>query len=101
MLNWYRAAKVTVPPPGATVPIPDFLLRLFPKVKVPTVVIWGMKDSALLPLQLDGLEELVDDLQIERIAGAGHFVPWESPDEVITALRPFLARTGNARAASQ
>ena len=45
-----------------TVPLPDWLLRAFPKVTVPTLVIWGMKDKALLPLQLDGLDELVDDL---------------------------------------
>ena len=36
MLNWYRGSKVVVPPPGAMVPLPDFLLRAFPKVKVPT-----------------------------------------------------------------
>ena len=101
MLNWYRAAKLVVPPPGITVPLPDLLLRAFPKVKVPTLVIWGMKDSALLPLQLDGLEELVDDLQIERVAAAGHFVPWESPDPVAAALRPFLAGDRDARAGSQ
>ena len=98
MLNWYRAARVIVPPPGVTVPLPDFLLRAFPKVKVPTLVVWAMKDRALLPLQLDGLEELVDDLQIERIADAGHFAPWESPDEVAAALRPFLAADADARA---
>ena len=98
MLNWYRAAKVVVPPPGITVPLPDFLVRAFPKVRVPTLVIWAMKDSALLPMQLDGLEELVEDLQIERIADAGHFVPWEAPDEVAAVLRPFLAADGDARA---
>ena len=91
MLNWYRAAKVLVPPPGLTVPLPDWLLRAFPKVHVPTLVIWGMKDTALLPLQLRGLEELVDDLRIERIADAGHFLPWEEPEPVAAALRGFLA----------
>lgn len=101
MLNWYRAANLIVPPPGIAIPLPDLLLRVFPRVKVPTLVIWGMKDSALLPLQLDGLEELVDDLQIERLVDAGHFVPWESPDEVAAALRPFLGAAGDARAASQ
>jgi pimeloyl-ACP methyl ester carboxylesterase len=100
MLNWYRAANLIVPPPGITVPLPDLLLRAFPRVKVPTLVIWGMKDRALLPLQLDGLEELVDDLQIERLVDAGHFVPWESPDEVAAALRLFLGAAGDARAAS-
>ena len=98
MLNWYRAAKVIVPPPGVTLPLPDFLLRAFPKVEVPTLVVWGMKDTALLPLQLDGLEELVEDLQIERIGNAGHFAPWEAADEVVAALQPFLAADADARA---
>jgi pimeloyl-ACP methyl ester carboxylesterase len=98
MLNWYRAAKVIVPPPGVTVPLPDWLLRAFPKIKVPTLVIWGMKDTALLPLQLDGLETLVEDLTIVRLPDAGHFAPWEAGDEVAGALRPFLAAPAKASA---
>jgi pimeloyl-ACP methyl ester carboxylesterase len=78
MLNWYRASRLIVPPPGATVPLPDFLLRAFPKIHVPTLVVWGMKDSALLPLQLDGLDDLVDDLRIVRLPRVGHFAPWEN-----------------------
>jgi pimeloyl-ACP methyl ester carboxylesterase len=98
MLNWYRAAKVIVPPPGIAVPVPDLLLRAFPAVKVPTLVIWGMKDTALLPLQLDGLDTLVEDLAVVRLAQAGHFAPWEAGDEVAGALEPFLAASAEATA---
>ena len=90
MLNWYRGSKAVVPPPGVTVPLPDWLLRVFPTVKVPTLVIWGMKDAALLPLQLDDLDTLVDDLAIVRLPNAGHFAPWEAAGDVATHLRPFL-----------
>ena len=90
MLNWYRGAAVMVPPPGVTVPLPDFLLKAFPKVRVPTLVVWGMKDKALLPLQLDGLDALVEQLTVVRVPDAGHFVPWEKPQAVADALRPFL-----------
>lgn len=90
MLNWYRATKLIVPPPGATVAVPDFLLRAFPKIHVPTLVVWGMKDPALLPLQLEGLDALVDDLTIVKLPQAGHFAPWEAPQEVASALRDFL-----------
>ena len=90
MLNWYRASQVMVPPPGVTVPLPDFVLRAFPKVRVPTLVIWGMRDKALLPLQLEGLDALVEGLRIVRVADAGHFVPWEKPEPVVEALRDFL-----------
>ena len=98
MFNWYRGSKIIVPPPGVTVPLPDFLLRAFPKVKVPTLVVWGMQDTALLPLQLDGLDSLVDDLTIVRLPDAGHFAPWEAADEVAGALRPFLAASAKASA---
>jgi pimeloyl-ACP methyl ester carboxylesterase len=91
MLNWYRAGKMIVPPPGITVPLPDWVLKAFPKVEVPTLVVWGMNDTALLPIQLQGLEEMVDDLHIVRLPGVGHFAPWEAPDDVATALRDFLA----------
>ena len=89
MLNWYRASRLIVPPIGMNVP--DALLRAFPSIKVPTLVIWGMKDPALLPIQLDGLDELVDDLAIVRLPDAGHFAPWEAGAEVAAALEPFLA----------
>jgi pimeloyl-ACP methyl ester carboxylesterase len=57
-----------------------------------------MKDSALLPVQLDGLDELVEDLTTVRLPNAGHFAPWEAPDEVASALEPFLARKAEASA---
>ena len=90
MLNWYRATKLIVPPPGATVAVPDFLLRAFPKIHVPTLVVWGLKDPALLPLQLDGLDALVDDLTVVKLPDVGHFAPWEAPDQVASSLRDFL-----------
>jgi pimeloyl-ACP methyl ester carboxylesterase len=90
MLNWYRASPLVVPPPGMTVPLPDALLRLSRTISVPTLVIWGMRDKALLPVQLEGLSEVVDDIEIVRIAEAGHFAPWETPDQVALPLRKFL-----------
>jgi len=101
MLNWYRASRVIVPPSGVTVPLPDWLLRAFPAVKVPTLVVWGMRDKALLPLQLDGLDDLVDDLAIVKLSEVGHFAPWEAGDQVAAALQPFLAGQAAASAAAQ
>ena len=92
MLNWYRASALVVPPPLVTVPIPDWVLGAFPKVAIPTLVIWGMRDPALLPLQLDGLGRLVEDLTIVRLPDAGHFAPWEAPGPVAEALEHFLGR---------
>jgi pimeloyl-ACP methyl ester carboxylesterase len=91
ILNWYRASQLVVPPPGVTAPIPEWVLGAFPKVRVPTLVIWGMRDPALLPLQLEGLERLVEDLTIVRVPDAGHFAPWEVPEAVAEALEHFLS----------
>ena len=58
---------------------------------MPTLVIWAMRDTALLPVQLDGLHDLVEDLRIVTIPDAGHFVPWEEPeDRSRRAIRDFM-----------
>ena len=87
MLNWYRASAITVPAVGEDPPRPAFLDAPFPPVTQPTLVVWGMDDKALLPVQFEGLADYVPDLTIERVAGAGHFVPWEDGPAVVAAMR--------------
>lgn len=101
MLNWYRASKILVPPPGPAVPAPDWIGRDFPAVKIPTLVIWGMEDKALLPLQLDELDTLVDEIRIVRLPGVGHFAPWEAGDAVGSTLRDFLGGEPEASASAR
>jgi len=79
-----------VPKPGERAKPPLWTRAPFPRVSMPTLVVWGMKDAALLPVQLEGLEELVEDLRVERIGDAGHFVTWERPEAVTRAIRGFL-----------
>jgi len=59
-------------------------------VHVPTLVIWGMKDTALLPGNLDGLGEYVPDLRIERIPDGTHWIVCEQPENVNTLIREFI-----------
>jgi pimeloyl-ACP methyl ester carboxylesterase len=96
MLNWYRASEIIVPEAGEDVPAPMWTRLPFPHIKVPTLVVWGMQDKALLPVQLDGLDALVDDLRVVRVADAGHFLPWEKPKAVVAAMRAFLRETAPA-----
>jgi len=93
MLNWYRASAVQVPAVDENMPRPAFLDAPFPPIIVPTLAIWGVRDKALLPCQLDGLEALVPDLTIVKV-DAGHFVPWEAPEAVTQAMRDWLAARG-------
>ena len=96
MFNWYRASHLVVPPPLATVPVPDWVLRLAPRVRIPVRVIWGLADKALLPVQLHGIGEVGDDVEVVPLKGVGHFAPWEAPQAVADALAPFLAAAAPA-----
>ena len=60
-------------------------------VKVPTQIIWGTADRALLPILLDGIEQHVSDLRVHRIEGAGHWLARENATEVNQVIRAFLA----------
>jgi pimeloyl-ACP methyl ester carboxylesterase len=91
MLNWYRASPMDVPHMDAPQVNTPFLDRPFPKLTMPVLVIWGLKDEALLPCQLNGLEDHMSDLAVVRIKDAGHFVPWEAPADVSAAMRGWLA----------
>ncbi len=91
MLNWYRASRIEVPAPGEEAALPLWTRAPFPRLTMPTLVIWGLKDKALLPVQLEGLDALVDDLRIVTSTTAGHFIPWEEPDIVTSAIRDFMA----------
>jgi len=96
MLNWYRASPVDVPPLDAPYAAPEgWSPPPLPKLAIPTLVIWAMDDLALPAENLEGLEDVVEDLTIERVADCGHFVPWEAPDKVNAAMEAFLASTGS------
>jgi pimeloyl-ACP methyl ester carboxylesterase len=89
MLNWYRASAIVVPGMDETPERPAFLDGPFPPLQMPVLVIWGMGDKALLPVQLEGLDQLVPDLKIVKV-DAGHFVPWENPGAVNAAIREWI-----------
>ncbi|MXO74866.1 alpha/beta fold hydrolase [Altererythrobacter aerius] len=95
MLNWYRASPVDVPPLDAPYEVPaGWTPPALPDLAIPTLVIWGMDDLALPPENLEGLDAIIEDLTVVEVPGSGHFVPWEAPDAVNTAIAQFLERTG-------
>ena len=61
-------------------------------VRVPTLVIWGEKDTALLPSNLVGLDDVVPTLTIKRIPDGTHWVVRENAPEVNRLIREYLAR---------
>ena len=91
MLNWYRASALYVPAMDEEAEIPAFAAGEFPKLNIPTLVVWAMDDLALPPSNIDGIEQLVPDVTIERVHDCGHFVIWEKPEAVNEAMDRFLA----------
>ena len=91
MLNWYRASQIVVPAAQEHAAMPPWVERGVPRLKIPVRVIWGLEDKALLPIQLEGIGEVGDDVEVFPLKGVGHFAPWEAPDQVADALRPFLS----------
>lgn len=88
--NYYRASPLRPPtadaPGAAAVTLPPQLLE----IRVPTQVLWGLDDPALLPVLLQGLEDWVPQLQVEHLPGASHWVVHEQPAVVIGVLQRFL-----------
>ena len=101
MLNWYRASEIVVPAPGEEASAPPWTQRPSRSSRMPTLVVWGLKDKALLPVQLEGLHDLVEDLRLVTSPDAGHFIPWEEPEPVTRAIRDFMAETQNPPSASR
>jgi len=93
MLNWYRASDIVVPTIGEEVAAPAWTAMPFPHLTMPTLVVWALRDKALLPVQLTGLEAVIDDLRVVTVPDAGHFIPWEKPAPVIDAIRAFMQRS--------
>jgi pimeloyl-ACP methyl ester carboxylesterase len=89
-LNYYRASPLRPPVPddpgagGVTLP------REMLTVHVPTLVLWAMQDAALLPELVDGLEDYVPRLTVEKVPGASHWIVHERPDFVAQRLAAFL-----------
>ena len=88
--NYYRASPLR-PPKGSdagaqAITLPESMLT----VMVPTLVLWGMDDPALLPGLLDGLPGWVPQLQLRQIQNASHWIVHEHPERVATELGLFL-----------
>lgn len=90
-LNYYRASRLSSPVDGAKPEQNTALLAATSApITVPTLVIWGEKDTALLTGNLEGLDQHVKTLTIKRVPEGTHWVIHEQPDLVIRTIREFL-----------
>ena len=71
----------------------DFRDRL-PEVKVPTLIVWGEKDSIIPVRDADEFERLIDDSRKVVMKDTGHIPMAERPQAFNDLLVEFLAETG-------
>ncbi len=92
-LNYYRANRLSTSPLADAANASSFV------VNVPTLVIWGEKDPAMVPQNLDGLSEFVPQLTVKRLPEASHWLVHRQSAEVTTYICKFL-RTAQRDAAN-
>jgi pimeloyl-ACP methyl ester carboxylesterase len=89
--NLYRASPLRPPRPedaaAASVDLPHSMLA----IQVPTLVVWGMRDTALCPELTHGLEAYIPDLTLHPVADASHWIAHEQPQLVARRLGNFLS----------
>jgi pimeloyl-ACP methyl ester carboxylesterase len=61
-------------------------------VKLPTLLIWGDRDTETLLLDGRLLNRLIKGSKLEIIHGAGHFLQHEEPGEVAKLIKKFAAK---------
>ncbi|WP_238266685.1 alpha/beta fold hydrolase [Cupriavidus pauculus] len=89
-VNYYRATPMHPPAQGETAPD---ISRLDPSmfvIRVPTLVIWGENDRALPKSLVNGLDEFVPDLRLERIPEGTHWIIHEQPERINLLIRSAL-----------
>jgi pimeloyl-ACP methyl ester carboxylesterase len=90
-LNYYRASPLRPAVEGdagaSVVTLPREMLT----VTLPTLVLWGLQDTALLPELVEGLDEYIPRLTLEKVADASHWIVHEQPQLVAQRLAAFLA----------
>lgn len=91
MLNWYRATPLIIPAPGERADVPPMPTEKF-RVRMPHLLIWGLGDTALLPIATKGLETYCDALTRVEIEDADHWIIHQRPDEVATIMRGWLSQ---------
>jgi len=89
-LNYYKMLPLS-PDPKEAAGMSRAFDEAFPglTIEVPTLVIWGERDRAMMVENLNGLDAYVPELSIVSIREGSHWVPNEHSDRVNAEIRRF------------
>lgn len=90
--NYYRASPLrpatAADPAASVVEIPASMLTIV----VPTLVVWGMDDTALPPALIEGLDAYVQYLTVHKVEDATHWIIHEQPELAIQLVQDYLSQ---------
>lgn len=92
MVNWYRASQLLVAKVGKPI-APSELPQWQPehlRITMPHLLLWGARDTALVPESTVGLEDYCDDLRRVELAQGDHWVIHQQPERISAEIRAFL-----------
>lgn len=89
MINWYRASPLVVPRSGETGQMPDLPIDRL-NVTCPHLLIWGDKDTALLPEATLGLETFAPHLTRVNLPDCDHWLIHQAPDDIAAIIRDWM-----------
>ena len=67
-------------------------LQYVPKIKIPTLIIWGEADKHNPPSNARTLNNMIKNSRLVIVKEAGHYVHEEKPESVIQAIKNFLTK---------
>jgi pimeloyl-ACP methyl ester carboxylesterase len=68
------------------------LCHLMPKIKAPTLLFWGERDTATPLADAKRMEQLIPDAGLVTVAGAGHFSFLENTPLFLRVVESFLGK---------
>ncbi|RJF95435.1 alpha/beta fold hydrolase [Noviherbaspirillum saxi] len=89
-VNYYRASPLHPPTGDHPGPLKFNLAAEDFRIRIPVRVIWGESDVALLTPLIEGIEDLIDDVIVERIPEGSHWLVHEQPDRINRLIQGFL-----------
>ena len=89
-LNYYRASPLRPATEQDRAALGVELPPAMWRIDTPTLVLWGLRDRALLPCLLEGLQDHVPDLRMHTHPEASHWIVHEQPQWVIGHMTTFL-----------
>ncbi|MGV9878892.1 alpha/beta fold hydrolase [Streptomyces sp. NPDC003006] len=102
---WWRSQTRAVSTPGALVTTlrsqrtaagllgqKNLLLPMLPELTMPTLVAWGVQDRNVPFWQAFNARRRLRRSELKLVHWSGHMMPQEKAGELVSAVRPFLAR---------